>query len=56
MAIIIKVGLTLESGEKESSRRGVFVGRFETVPYNHSTMRSTYHTRKYDITRLMRVS
>jgi lariat debranching enzyme len=32
------------------------VGRFETVPYNHSTMRSTYHTRKYDITRLMRVS
>lgn len=27
-------------------------GRFETLPYDRSTIRSTYHTREYDIARL----
>jgi hypothetical protein len=28
------------------------LGRFESMPYNHSTVRSIYHTRHYDTFRL----
>lgn len=31
-------------------------GRFEQVPYDNSTVRSTYHTRAYDVVRLKLVS
>lgn len=31
-------------------------GRFERMPYSNDDMRSVYHTRAYDITKLMLVS
>ncbi|GAA93409.1 hypothetical protein E5Q_00050 [Mixia osmundae IAM 14324] len=31
-------------------------GRFETLPYDRSTVRSTYHTREYDVFRLGQLS
>lgn len=30
-------------------------GHFETVPYDHSTLRSAYHIRAYDVNKLMLV-
>jgi lariat debranching enzyme len=32
------------------------VGHFEKVPYDRSTVRSAYHTRKYDIHRLFQLT
>ncbi|PKY51763.1 RNA lariat debranching enzyme [Rhizophagus irregularis] len=31
------------------------VGHFETLPYNESTVRSAYHTRKYDVYKLAQI-
>ena len=42
-------------GLDPASHSSSFLGHFERVPYNGSEMRSVYHTRQYDIAKLMQV-
>lgn len=38
--------------ETPTLRQALIPGHFEKVPYNHSELRSIYHIREYDVTKL----